>query len=224
MKKQTVVIVEDDVESAELVILYLHAANFETKLFDDSVGVVDWVRENEPALILLDLELPTQCGLDICKNIRHFSDIPIIIITAKVEEVDRLIGLEIGADDYVCKPYSLKELTARVKANLRRMTRQSLPLGGLHVSSENFLLSYKNQQIELTAIEFSLFHLLYSNANRIYTRAQIMALVYQDYREVNDRTVDSHIRNLRRKFKQLPLNNCLIRSIYGVGYKFEPVT
>jgi len=199
MKKQTVVIVEDDVESAELVALYLHAANFDTKLFDDSVGVVEWVQENEPALLLLDIELPTLSGLDLCRQIRGFSDVSIIMITAKVEEVDRLIGLEIGADDYVCKPYSLKELILRVKANLRRVTQNSLPSDGLHISSENLLITYKTKQIELTAIEFSLFHLLY--ANRIYSRAQIMELVYQDYRVVNDRTVDSHIRNLRRKFK-----------------------
>ncbi len=223
MNKQTVVIVEDDSEIAEIVIIYLQAANFITKWFDDGKGVVDWVQKNEPVLILLDLDLPTKSGLDVCKEIRLYSDIPIIMTTAKVEEVDRLIGLEIGADDYVCKPYSIKELIARVKVNLRRMTKQPIIPDGLQLNSENFIVSYKNVQIELTVIEFTLFNLLYSNSNRIYSRAQIMDLVYQDYRDVSDRTVDSHVRNLRKKLKKLSLENDLIRSIYGAGYKFEPI-
>jgi len=224
MNKHTVVIVEDDNEIAEIVIMYLQAANFLTQWFDDGKGVVEWVREHEPALILLDIDLPTKSGLEVCTQVRDFSDIPIIMTTAKVEEVDRLVGLEIGADDYVCKPYSVKELIARVKANLRR--RRSFPstADGLQVHSNSLSVSYKNVQIELTAIEFSLFNLLYSNANRVYSRAQILDLVYQEYRDISDRTVDSHIRNLRRKFKVLALENDLIRSIYGAGYKFEAIS
>jgi len=223
MNKQTVVIVEDDSEIAEIVIMYLHAANFLTQWFDDGKGAVEWIRENEPALILLDLDLPTKSGIDVCNEVRAFSDIPIIMTTAKVEEVDRLIGLEIGADDYVCKPYSVKELIARVKVNLRRLTKQPLQSNGLQVNSANFTVSFKDKKIELTAIEFSLFSLLFSNSNRIYSRNQIMDLVYQDYRDVSDRTVDSHIRNLRKKLKELPLEHTLIRSIYGAGYKFDPI-
>ncbi len=223
MNKLTVLIIEDDSEIAEIVIMYLQAANFLTKWFDDGKGAVEWVRKNEPALILLDLDLPTKSGIVVCKEVRAFSDIPIIMTTAKVEEVDRLIGLEIGADDYVCKPYSVKELIARVKANLRRTIRQPLVSNSLQVHSDSLLVSYKNVQIELTVIEFSLFNLLYSNENRIYSRAQIMDLVYQDYRDVSDRTVDSHIRNLRKKLKELPLDHDLIRSIYGAGYKFESI-
>lgn len=221
MNKQTVLIVEDDSEIAEIVIMYLHAAKFITKWFDDGKGAVEWVRENEPALILLDLDLPTKSGIAVCKEVRVFSDIPIIMTTAKVEEVDRLIGLEIGADDYVCKPYSVKELIARVKVNLRRITKQTFQSNGLQVNSENFTVSYEGIQIELTVVEFTLFNLLYTNSNRIYSRSQIMDLVYHDYRDVSDRTVDSHIRNLRKKLKELPLDNSLIRSIYGAGYKFE---
>jgi len=223
MNHQTVVIVEDDNEIAEIVIMYLQAANFQIKWFEDGKGAVEWIQENSPSLILLDLDLPTKSGLDVCKEVRAFSDIPIIMTTAKVEEVDRLIGLEIGADDYVCKPYSVKELIARVKVNLRRMTKRLFQTDGLQVNSENFTVSYRNEQIELTAIEFSLFNLLYSNCDRIYSRNQIMDLVYHDYRDVSDRTVDSHIRNLRKKLKELPLENDLIRSIYGAGYKFDPI-
>jgi len=223
MNHQTVVIVEDDNEIAEIVIMYLQAANFQIKWFEDGKGAVEWIQENSPSLILLDLDLPTKSGLDVCKEVRAFSDIPIIMTTAKVEEVDRLIGLEIGADDYVCKPYSVKELIARVKVNLRRMTKRLFQTDGLQVNSENFTVSYRNEQIELTAIEFSLFNLLYSNCDRIYSRNQIMDLVYHDYRDVSDRTVDSHVRNLRKKLKELPLENDLIRSIYGAGYKFDPI-
>ncbi|WNC70908.1 response regulator [Thalassotalea psychrophila] len=223
MNKQTVVVVEDDSEIAEIVIMYLQAANFLTQWFADGKEVVQWVQENEPALILLDLDLPTKSGVDVCKEVRGFSDIPIIMTTAKVEEVDRLVGLELGADDYVCKPYSVKELIARVKANLRRVTKQPFIPEGLQVNSEDFTVSYKHEKIQLTALEFTLLNLLYSNANRIYSRALIMDLVYQDYRDVNDRTVDSHIRNLRKKLKELPLEHDLIRSIYGAGYKFEPI-
>ncbi len=226
MKKQimnqTILIVEDEVEIAEIVIVYLQAANFLTQWFDDGKGAVEWVKENEPALILLDLDLPTKSGIAVCKEVRAFSDIPIIMTTAKVKEVDRLIGLEIGADDYVCKPYSVKELIARVKVNLRRITRQPQS-DGLQVNTDNFTVSYKTVNIELTAIEFALFNLLYSNNNRIYSRNQIMDFVYPDYRDGSDRTVDSHIRNLRKKLKELPLEHELIRSIYGAGYKFEPI-
>ena len=221
MNKQTILIVEDDNEIAEIVIMYLQAANFLTQWFDDGKGAVEWIKENSPALILLDLDLPTKSGLEVCKEVRAFSDIPIIMTTAKVEEVDRLIGLEIGADDYVCKPYSVKELIARVKVNLRRMTPTQSK--GLHVNSDSFIVMYGGTQVELTVIEFTLFNLLYSNDNRIYSRAQIMDLVYQDYRDVSDRTVDSHIRNLRKKLKELPLEHDLIRSIYGAGYKYEPI-
>jgi len=224
MNKHTVVIVEDDNEIAEIVIMYLKAANFLTQWFDDGKGVVEWVREHKPALILLDLDLPTKNGLEVCTQVREFSDIPIIITTAKVEEVDRLVGLEIGADDYVCKPYSVKELVARVKANLRRMRRAPVSADGVQVHSDCLSVSYKDIQIELTSIEFSLFNLLYSNANRVYSRAQILDLVYQDYRDISDRTIDSHIRNLRKKFKIFALENDLIRSIYGAGYKFEAIS
>ncbi|MCW8877815.1 MAG: response regulator [Kangiellaceae bacterium] len=216
-----ILVVEDDDEIAEILIMYLHAANLETKHFDDGAGVVEWVQNNEPAVILLDLDLPTKQGQDVCKEVRAFSDVPIIMTTAKVEEVDRLIGLEIGADDYVCKPYSVKELVARVKVQLRKLNLGDSKSPSIKVDSDSFKIFFQTEQVELTAIEFKLFYLLFSNPNRIYSRAQIMDLVYQDYRDVSDRTVDSHIRNLRKKLAKLPLEEDLIRSVYGAGYKFE---
>lgn len=223
MNEKMVVIVEDDIDIADVLQMYLQAAGFNTKRFNDGNDVVHWVKDNSPALIVLDIYLPGKNGFTICEEVRAFSQVPIIMTTAKVEEVDRLIGLEIGADDYVCKPYSVKEVVARVKANLRRVNNQLSPASKLILDGDSFCLSYQGQTINLTTIEFALFHLLYSNPRRIYSRAQILDLVYQDYRDVADRTVDSHIRNLRKKLNELPLENDLIRSIYGAGYKFEAI-
>ncbi|MBT1062474.1 response regulator [Bowmanella sp. Y26] len=220
--KDCILVVEDDLGIAGILMQYLHAAGLATQHFADGVGVADWVRQHHPAVVLLDLDLPTRHGLDVCREIRQFSDLPIIMTTAKVEEVDRLIGLEIGADDYVCKPYSVKELVARVKVQLRRLNRDAAHEEALKVDPQAFTLSYQGLHVELTAIEFKLFYLLYSHPNRIYSRGQIMDLVYQDYRDVSERTVDSHIRNVRSKLAKFRLEAELIRSIYGAGYKFEP--
>ncbi|MCO7223309.1 response regulator [Pleionea sp. CnH1-48] len=218
----TILVVEDEVDIASIVISYLQAAGYSTEHFSEGSGVVEWVKEHSPSLILLDLMLPGQDGMDICRAIRTFSDVPIIITTAKVEEIDRLIGLESGADDYVCKPYSPRELTARVKANLRRTDRQVSTSNQLVLNQDN-RVSYQANSVELTTVEYNLLKLLYSQPNRIFSRDQIIRSVYVDYREVSDRTVDSHIRNLRKKLKGLELDNELVRSIYGAGYKFEPI-
>jgi two-component system response regulator BaeR len=223
MIKQTILIVEDDLDIADVLDMYLLAAGYDTKIFNTGTEVVEWVQTNHPSLILLDIDLPGKNGHIICKEVRDFSDVPIIMTTAKVEEVDRLIGLEIGADDYVCKPYSVKEVVARVKVNLRRLNFDLNKSASLKVDVKNFKVGYQDTTVALTTVEFSLFYLLYSNANRIYARAQIMDLVYKDYRDISDRTIDSHIRNLRKKLSTLTMKNDLIRSIYGVGYKFEPI-
>ena len=219
---KTVVVVEDDLEIADILQKYLQAAELEVKHFADGAGVVEWVKQYQPAVMLLDIDLPTKQGTDVCREIRQFSQLPIIMTTAKVEEVDRLIGLEIGADDYVCKPYSVKELVARVKVQLRRLNQQAQHNAMLQVDPDAFRVGYQGQSVELTAIEFKLFYLLYSHPNRIYSRGQIMDLVYQDYRDVSERTVDSHIRNVRSKLARFSLQSDIIRSIYGAGYKFEP--
>ena len=218
-----VVVVEDDLDMANILLKYLQAEQLNTMHFADGVGVVEWVKQHQPALVLLDLDLPSKQGSDVCREIRQFSDLPIIMTTAKVEEVDRLIGLEIGADDYVCKPYSVKELIARVKVQLRRLSRELVAENALQVDANAHRISYHSQWVELTAVEFKLFYLLYSAPNRIYSRAQIMDLVYQDYRDISDRTVDSHIRNLRQKLAKFGLQAEFIRSVYGAGYKFESV-
>ncbi|WDE02413.1 response regulator [Thalassomonas actiniarum] len=221
MNKLTILIVEDDIDISDILQMYLQAADFTTKVFNVGDGVVSWVQDNSPALAILDVNLPGKDGLTICKEIRVFSNMPIIMATEEITETDRLNGLDIGADDYVCKPFSVKEVVARVKANLRRSVNKPELMSKLTLDTDKFSLSYQTETISLTAMEFSLFKLLYSSPGRIYSRAQIMDLVYQDYREVSDRTVDSHIRNLRKKLNTLPLTENLIHSIYGAGYKFE---
>jgi len=223
MNIKTILIVEDDVDIADVLSLYLQAAGFETMYFNDGSHVVQWIKDNSPSLIILDIFLPGKNGLTICEEVRAFSQVPIIMATAKIEEVDRIIGLDIGADDYVCKPYSVKEVVARVRANLRKLSNQHNSMSQLRLDINSFCLSFQSHTIALTTIEFSLFHLLYSNPSRIYSRAHIIDLVYQDYRDISDRTVDSHIRNLRKKLNDLPLEKDLIRSIYGAGYKFEAI-
>jgi len=218
-----ILIVEDEVELSQVIAKYLQAAGFETQEFASGEGVVAWVKQNKPDVILLDWNLPGQDGLSICKEICAFSEIPIIMTTAKVDEIDRLIGLEAGADDYVCKPYSAKEVVARVKVRLRRLNRLTSQEPSLQLDESLMSIRFEGTTLQLTAIEFNLFSLFYRNPRRIYSRQHIMDRVYQDYRVVSERTIDSHIRNLRLKLTQLSPDQDLIQSIYAVGYKYEPM-
>lgn len=219
----TILIVEDETDLATVVDKYLKAADFNTHIIGNGLNVVDWVKSHHPTIILLDLMLPGKDGLSLCREIRNFSDVPIIMMTARVEEVDRLIGLESGADDYVCKPFSVRELVARIKVIIRRLglSTDSKPTT-LVVDKEKQLIQFNGKQLELTAVEFNLFHLMHSHPGRIYSRQQIIDQVYSDYRVISDRTVDSHIRNLRKKLAALAGEDELIHTIYSVGYKFEP--
>ncbi len=218
-----ILIVEDEIELSQVIAKYLQAAGFETQEFSSGSGVVAWVKANSPDVILLDWNLPGQDGLSICQEICAFSDIPIIMTTAKVDEIDRLIGLDAGADDYVCKPYSAKEVVARVKVRLRRLDRLASPALSLQLDEPLMSIRFEGKTLQLTAIEFNLFSLFYHNPRRIYSRQHIMDRVYQDYRVVSERTIDSHIRNLRVKLAQLSPDQELIQSIYAVGYKYEPM-
>ena len=217
-----VFIVEDEKNIAEVMQMYLQAEGLETRVFHDGSDVVEAVKSDKPSLVLLDLMLPGKDGLSICQELRVFSELYIIMTTARVEEVDRLLGLDTGADDYVCKPYSARELTARVRAVLRRLDGKLTAAGpSLKVDESALSLSFGGQTVVLTALEFRLFNLLYSQPNRIYSRGQILDLLYSDFRVLSDRTVDSHIRNLRKKLAGLNTEQEMIRSIYGLGYRFE---
>jgi len=220
----TILIVEDEPKLAALLADYLKASGFQTALLADGMEVVAWVREHKPDLIMLDLMLPGRDGMDICKEIRVFSRIPIIMVTARVEEIDRLLGLELDADDYICKPFSPREVVARVKAVLRRTQDGSaIRVQGLVLNEPCCRATLHGHDLKLTAVEFKLLQLLVEHPGRIYVRREIMERIYPDDRFVSDRTVDSHIKKLRRKIEAIGPEIALIHSVYGVGYKFEPL-
>jgi two-component system, OmpR family, response regulator BaeR len=218
--EKTILIVEDEERLANLHRDYLLQAGFASHWLADGTEVVDWVRTNKPALVLLDLMLPGKDGMDICKEIRTFTSVPIIMITARVEEIDRLLGLELGADDYICKPFSPREVTARVKAVLRRSS--SFPVSNLlHLDTEKYIATIQGRELDLTAIEFQLLRILFEKPGRIFTRDQLMERLYTDRRIICDRTIDSHIKKVRKKITAAAPGLEMIVSVYGVGYKFE---
>jgi two-component system response regulator BaeR len=176
--------------------------------------------------VLLDVMLPGKGGLEVCRELRGFSDAAIIMVTARVDEIDRLLGLELGADDYICKPFSPREVVARVATVLRRTKRPpgaaARPAaGGLVLDEASWRASLDGQPLELTAVEFKLLSVLASQPGRIYSREQLMDAMYRDERIVADRTVDSHVKKLRRKLAEAAPDHELIHSVYGVGYCYE---
>ncbi|OGT99357.1 MAG: two-component system response regulator BaeR [Geobacteraceae bacterium GWB2_52_12] len=218
-----ILIVEDEPKLSRLLSNYVSQAGYEPWCLENGLHVLPAVKERMPALILLDLMLPGKNGVDICKEIRVFSSVPIIMVTARIEEIDRLIGLELGADDYICKPFSPREVMARVKAVLRRATCQHSPgaFPLLKLDAERFQATLNGRDLELTVVEFKLLGFLSAHPGRIYGRDQLMDHIYPDQRVVSDRTIDSHIKNLRKKISGVSPETELIHSVYGVGYKFE---
>jgi two-component system, OmpR family, response regulator BaeR len=220
-----ILIVEDEPKLALLLVDYLTKSDFQSHWIDNGLAVLPWVHDNAPDLILLDLMLPGRNGMDICRDIRKFSNVPIIMITAQIEEIDRLLGLEIGADDYICKPYSPREVIARIKSLFRRIdafvTPGSSTEEGFTVDLERYEIRYKNKILDVTPAEFRLFATLQSTPGRVYSRDQLMNQLYDDHRIVTDRTVDSHIKNLRKKITVLIPGQEVIVAIYGIGYKLE---
>ncbi|MET0071203.1 MAG: response regulator [Candidatus Thiodiazotropha sp.] len=221
---QRILIVEDEPALANLLEDYLKAAGYDTAAMREGTGVVEAVRDDPPDLMLLDLMLPGKDGLAICREIRAFSDLPIVMVTARVEEIDRLLGLELGADDYICKPYSPREVVLRVKAILRRLhpaIPSPAPTEGLVLDESRFAARYQGEALELTPVEFRLLKAFADQPGRVYSRAQLMNHLYTDQRVVSDRTVDTHVKNLRKKLNAVTPDEEIIRSIYGVGYKLE---
>jgi two-component system response regulator BaeR len=218
-----ILIVEDELELATVTEKYLQQADFATQIIDNGLEVVDWVKHHRPDVILLDIMPPGIDGLTICQEIGKFSDVPIIMTTAKVDEVDRLIGLESSADDYICKPYSPREVVARVKICLRRMNKLGMSNDPVSINEQRLAITLNGRTITLTLLEFNLFRLLYHNPQRIFSRQHIIENIYQDYRIVSERTVNSHIRNVRKKLTELSPDHELIYSIYAVGYRYTPL-
>jgi two-component system response regulator BaeR len=218
-----VLIVEDEEQTAGILADYLRRELYVPFCISNGAEVVPWVREHMPALILLDLMLPGVGGLEICREIRAFSSVPIIITTARIEEIDRLLGLELGADDYICKPYSPREVVARAKTVLRRSgTTTTIKEKGLLLDETRLIATFNGCDLGLTAVEFRLLQFLVATPGRVHYRQQILDRVYPDQRALNDRAVDNHIKNLRKKISSAGGDgNKLIHSIYGVGYKLE---
>jgi two-component system, OmpR family, response regulator BaeR len=226
---ERILIIEDETRLAALLADYLKAAGFTTHCLATGTGAVDWIRAHEPALVLLDLRLPGVDGLDICRQVRAFSAVPIIMTTARVEEIDRLLGLELGADDYVCKPYSPREVVARVKAVLRRLrppepVADAAVAGPLRLDDDSLRVHAAGGEIQLTAVEYALLRALVARPGKILSRTRLMERIYDDHRIVSDRTIDSHVKKLRRRLAEiLPPGRELIHSVYGVGYRYEDV-
>jgi len=218
---QPILIVEDEPKIAELLRDYCEQAGFSTVIIHNGNEALDWLKNYQPRLVLLDLMLPGADGLTICQSIRKHSDIPVIMITAQVEEIDRLLGLGLGADDYICKPFSPREVVARIKGILRRVENASAQESSFSIDENSLRISYGNNSIELTSVEFRLLKALFDNPGRIYSRDQLMSLIYSDNRIVTDRTIDSHIKKIRKKLLELNIVNDPISSVYGAGYKFN---
>ncbi len=216
-----ILIVEDEIKIVELLKDYLQKDDFEVDMLHDGNSALEWFNTNTADLLILDIMLPGLDGLSVCRELRKKLNIPIIMVTARVEEIDRLLGLEMGADDYICKPFSPREVVARVKAVLRRLEPKSQVESGFYLDSARHKALYKGNELELTAIEFELLETLYAHPGHIFNRQQLMENIYKDHRIVSDRTVDSHVKKLRQKLKSLSSDSEIIHSVYGVGYKFE---
>ena len=221
--KALILIVEDEPKISTLLADYLMADHFETACLDRGDVVLAEVEAKKPDLVLLDLMLPGKDGLAVCRELRAVSSIPIIMLTARVDEIDRLLGLELGADDYICKPFSPREVVARVKAVLRRaqMVAAMSEDNGLKIDSDRYAASYNGDVLDLTPVEFRLLALLAGSPGRVFPRTRLIDAIYTDGRIVSDRTVDSHIKNLRQKITAASDGSLVIHSVYGVGYKFE---
>ncbi len=222
-----ILIVEDEPALAEIIKDYLKQAGMEAIILQEGTNAVEFILSTEPDLVILDVMLPGKDGLTICREVRAQSDVPIIIETARIEEIDRLLGLELGADDYICKPWSPREMVARVKNILRRMENNS-NTGAAHPKDADFVLdedswtaSYQGRPVELTRREFQLLMVLVKRPGRVFSRAQLLEQAFPDDAMVFDRTIDSHIKNIRQKLKPLAGDQELIRSVYGVGYAYD---
>ena len=224
-----ILIVEDDAKIADMLANYLHMHGYSTEIADDGLKAMARLRSTEPApdLLLLDLMLPGIDGMEVCRQTRAFSAVPIIMLTARVDEIDRLLGLETGADDYICKPFSPREVVARVKAHLRRSTGQlvSAPaakhLPTWQVDEPGMRVSYAGAALPLTPVEFRLFSLLHAHPGQVFGRARLLDAAHLDARDVSDRAIDSHIKNLRKKLDAVRPEGSGIVSVYGVGYRYE---
>jgi len=218
-----VLVVEDEPRIAAVLCDYLANAGYTHHWVADGAAVLAAFHAQQPDLVLLDLMLPGRDGIDLFHELRRHGQVPVIIVTAKVEEIDRLLGMEIGADDYICKPFSPREVVARVAAVLRRHRHVPNPaiVDPLAIDPVACRASVNGRTVNLTAVEFRLLSLLHAAQGRLYSRNDLLERLYDDRRVVTDRTVDSHVKNLRRKLVEAGGAEEWIKSIYGAGYRME---
>ncbi|MBE2259646.1 MAG: response regulator [Rhodobacteraceae bacterium] len=223
-----ILIVEDEADLAQILAEYLQRDGFVATTIADGLVAMAELQRAPPDLLLLDLMLPGMDGISILRELRRSSALPVIMVTARSEEIDRLLGLELGADDYVCKPYSPREVVARVKSVLRRAQPAASPpamptVGGrpLEIDRDARQARVAGKSLELTPKEFRLLQVLAARPGRVFSRAQLLDAIYEDQFDVSERAIDSHLKNLRRKLAQAFPDDEPIRSIYGVGFAFE---
>jgi two-component system response regulator BaeR len=216
----SLMIVEDEPELAALVADYACAAGYDARVFGDGAQALEAIRAEPPALVVLDLMLPGLDGLSLCRAVRAFSEVPIVMVTARVEEIDRLMGLESGADDYLCKPFSPRELMARVKAILRR-AGQAAPARPLEIDEAARRVKVHGKALDLTPSEYAILAALARRPGQVLSRAQLLDAARADSLDATDRAIDSHIKNLRRKIEAAAPGLEAIRSIYGLGYRCD---
>lgn len=231
MEAKTILVVDDEIKILEIVEAYLKKDGFQVYTATDGEAALDIFKKEKIHLVVLDLMLPKLSGEEVCRKIRTFSEVPIIMLTAKADEEDKLQGLAIGADDYLTKPFSARELVGRINALLRRSYRGEGPLadilvfndGDLEVDIKKFQVKKKGKIVNLTPNEFKLLNILLANPGNVFTRDQLLEKAFGKDFEGFDRTVDTHIKNIRHKIEDNPKESKYILSIYGVGYKFGGV-
>jgi len=219
-----ILVVEDDAKIASLLVDYLRHEAYEASSLADGLLALAAIEQDSPDAVVLDLMLPGMDGLAVCQAVRQFSDVPILMLTARVEEVDRLMGLDSGADDYVCKPFSPREVMARMRALVRRSKGRMVqaPASVWAIDEAANRIAWRAQWLTLTPVEYRILHLLMGHPGRIYSRAQLLDQIHTDLRDVSDRAVDSHIKNVRRKLQAAEPGLDCIASVYGLGYRFDP--
>ncbi len=227
MRKISILIVDDEIKIVEVLEAYLNKDNFKVLKANNGIDALKLFEENKVSLILLDLMLPDMSGVEVCKKIREESDVPIIMVSAKNEAEDRLAGFEVGADDYIAKPFCAKEVVARVKAVLKRTEKcsdkdiYSFDNEELIIKANSHEVLLKNEPVILTATEYKILLNLAKNPKRVYSREQLLLLALGDENDSYDRVIDTHVKNLRGKIEEDSKKPKYIVTVYGVGYRFE---
>lgn len=227
--RKKILIVDDDKKLTEIVEKYFSQYEFEVVIANDGNDIESLIKQKKPDVILLDVMLPDTNGFDILRKVQKEFDIPIIMLTAKGDEVDKVIGLELGADDYVTKPFSVRELVARIRSVLRRAnsynsevkSKNEIDFGTMSIIPDRRTLRVNNVEMDLTKTEFDLIYLLASNPNKTFTREDLLKLISDREYAIFDRSIDMHISHLRNKIKIQDPQRCVIKTIWGSGYRFE---